>query len=205
MKAIWLQPSSNSPPVSVTYLADGILRSVDANGNRHATIVPPPLDKGYTNAVLSSLTTTNFDGIIVPLRFVFHRYGLKLAGRSPAESFARTVTEAQVSTIGVPKGLKSLKPEFAGSLLVRDNRFRNARPSVPVMFYSVSNNTWPDTQALWLKYKQEAKISEANRRAIEAYEKNSAPKRRMIRLLFGVCVLGFGYVAWRIHYKSKTA
>ena len=202
--AAQIQTDAAGLPLEVIYLSDGVYRGLDGTKNLPITRnLPPPYDKGFTNAVFQRISSRLVDGTQVPDVFRFTLYATPIA--APVPLLLRLVVEGRLtSSTVVSTADPDLRPQFQGRASVWDSRVTGvvSVPNVTNIPYSyagyrVTNGFWLDSNKLnAIRPKYEAfLLRDYKRQSKGIHSRRVAAYGTLVTM--AVLSLGFALALWK--------
>jgi hypothetical protein len=114
-------------------------------------------DDGFKGSEYTVKTSTNFDGIVLPLEFELKRY---LPTQNSKDAHLTSIFEGEVTQIFQPTNVSFL-PEIKGRASAADFRYRDTSAEVDYVNYTLSNKVWTVSNPSSLQAFYEEKRSRA--------------------------------------------
>jgi hypothetical protein len=114
-------------PEYVAYFNDGQYYAED-NGQSVVQPLEPPFQDGFTNGLLTVLTTTNIYGLQLPAHFQFRRFAPKPAAKTSTDIAVITLIEGRAETFTTNLEQTAFPPALPDITSIRDYRFLGATP-----------------------------------------------------------------------------
>ncbi len=132
-------------PANAVFMSDGI---IDSTRYRPKPIrYPPPCDHGFTGAVYSVTSTTNYHGLRLPLSSELAAYFDRPGGRSARDLIRAYTCSIFVTNIATVPAPADFAPALPGIVLISDERFRGGT-NLPVAQVLYTNSVWPSAAAV---------------------------------------------------------
>jgi hypothetical protein len=158
----------------------------------------PPFDKGHLEFEYKVLETTNWNGVVFPLRSVLYKHTALPGGRTQKDLFSSVVARLNVPEIDLRKA----------SFMVYDNRLPHL-PGLPPIKYVTTNDLWvPATNQALVKFA--AAYNMIMRDSSPSAANITAKKRHIMAAVMLVLALGplLGLICYktmrRNNNKNKT-
>jgi hypothetical protein len=142
VKADWsLNEVAPFLPKKVIYYSDGMLRW-RTGGRAYTAAAPPPYDHGFTNFIYEELSSTNSNGIEIPTKFRFARYGF-------VETNFQIIhlVSGKIDTITPKISVFSFKPPYIGEIRILDKRYGSSNPPLDDFIFPAKDGNWTSTNA----------------------------------------------------------
>ena len=167
----------------------------------------PPFDKGHLEFEYKVLETTNWNGVVFPLRSVLYKHTALPGGRTQKDLFSSVVARLNVESIRAGVDLPEIDLRKA-SFMVYDNRLPHL-PGLPPIKYVTTNDLWvPATNQALVKFA--AAYNMIMRDSSPSAANITAKKRHIMAAVMLVLALGplLGLICYktmrRNNNKNKT-
>jgi hypothetical protein len=132
-------------PSELFYTSDGIYHGYNPDTKQPKEIkLPVPYNTGYTGAVFRATSTTNLNGIGIPVAFYFERSQTPLGNRAP---LPRDQMVGAVESVKAHADVDRFLPPYQGEIWIHDSTEIGKLPPNSVnsnyMIYKGRNGDWP--------------------------------------------------------------
>ena len=142
MEAQWdLSKHSPALPAFVAYMNTRGYPTFDKAGQRTYIPLPPPYNRGFTNAVYAIVGVTNLNGLALPTGFTFQRFEPANAGRRKEDLRVVVRGFAVITNVSPECSRKEFLPSANGNLII-DRRLMNAQPPIAAIRYLARKDRW---------------------------------------------------------------